>query len=97
MARPFEIDRDLAHLHRIWRETGWLKDVEASKREIDAYLKACDTIVEEQHGEIEVGASRADATLTVQSRMLPLCVIAGVYAGIAGRQGGHALRNNGGR
>jgi len=92
MPRAFDRDRDLEHLQRIWRETGWLKDGEKFERGLDAYLKACNTIVEDLHGEMEVGASRAEGVLRVQQTSVPLCVIAGVYAGIAGRQGGHATR-----
>ena len=92
MPRVFERDRDLEQLQRVWRETGWLEEGDLSKRGIEAYLNACDTIVEDVHGVMDIGASRAEGVLQVQGSGLPLCVIAGVYAGLAGRQGGHATR-----
>ena len=92
MPRPFDVARDLEHLRRVWRETGWLKDSDTFKRGLNAYLDVCDTIVEDMNGEMEVGASRADACLRVQNESLPMCVIAVVFSRIAGRQGGHATR-----
>ena len=90
MHRPFDKDRDRADLVRIWSETGWKKGQPDFDRGLDAYLKACDTIVEEHNGSMEVGASRTAGTLQFQTQQLPVVIIAGVYASVVCRQGGHA-------
>ncbi|MCH2135933.1 MAG: hypothetical protein MK101_05050 [Phycisphaerales bacterium] len=92
MPRPYEPDRDLKHVLRIWSETGWYTESDQRRRGIEAYFEACDTIVEEIDGVAEVGVSRTPGTMRVLDSTLDLCVIAGVYASLVARQGGHATR-----
>ena len=91
-SRPFNIDTDLADLHRIWQEIGWMEDSDAHRRGIKAYLDVSTTTAQDVNGAMDIGVSRCDATVHVQHTTLPACLIAGVYAGLAGRQGGHATR-----
>jgi len=88
--RPFDRDRDRSDLIRIWGDVGWKKGQPDFERGIDAYMGACDTIVEDHDGVMEVGASRTPGVLHVQGNTLPMVIIAGVYAGVVCRQGGHA-------
>lgn len=91
MSRPYDKERDFEHHCRIWKEIGWWIEGDRGKKASSLYCDTCDTIVEEVHGEMEVGASRCPAIFWHQKASLPAVLIVGVYAGRVGRQNGHAL------
>lgn len=92
MSRPYDPERDLDNHWRIWKEVGWCVEGDRGKKVASLYHEASDTIVEDVHGEMEVGASRCPALFWHQQTQLPAVVIVGVYAGRVGRQQGHALK-----
>ena len=78
MSRPYDQDRDFDHQCRIWKEVGWWIDGDRGKKYMELYVEACETIVEDVHGEMEVGVSRCPAVMWHQGTSLPVVLIVGV-------------------
>lgn len=91
VGRPYERERDLAAVTRVWREVGWIDhDDEDDALALDEFLSATATLVADVHGEAECAVSRSVGSIRHLDTDVRLCVIAAVTTGHAGRRQGLA-------
>ena len=88
--QPYESDRDLDAIIRIWREVGWLDSSEGERRALEAFLST-------GHGRVAIVDDAAKClvhwtpgSIRYVDRNLPLCVITAVTTGRVGRKQGLA-------
>ncbi len=87
--RPYDRDRDLDAVTRIWLEIGWLDD-EDKKSALGTVLDAANTEVADVDGEAECMVQWAPGSMMYQQTPLPMCVIAAVTTSHIGRRRGFA-------
>ncbi len=85
--RPFDSERDLPAVKRIWREVGWLTD--GGEPGFEAFFGCGNTLVATIDGEAECSVHIADGTLRLQTTDLPLCAVTAVTTSRIAR--GHAF------
>ncbi len=79
VGRPYNEERDLAAVTRIWREVGWIDD--DSDRHADAlrtFLSCGHTLVADIAGSAECAVHRSPGTMRLGDTDLPLCAITAV-------------------
>lgn len=91
VGRPYERERDLGAVTRVWLEVGWIDhDDEDDALGLDEFLAATTTLVADVHGEAECAVTRSTGSIRHLDTDLPLCVVAAVTTGHAGRRQGLA-------
>ncbi len=91
VGRPYERDRDLDAVTRIWREVGWIDpDEEDEARGLRDFLDVETTLVADIAGEAECAVSRSSGVIRHLADDVPLCVIAAVTTSHVGRRQGLA-------
>ncbi|WP_436793576.1 GNAT family N-acetyltransferase [Actinospongicola halichondriae] len=91
VGRPYERDRDLDAVTRIWREVGWIDPDEADEaRGLRDFLDVETTLVADIAGEAECAVTRSSGVIRHLADDVPLCVIAAVTTSHVGRRQGLA-------
>ncbi|MCO4773107.1 MAG: sterol carrier protein domain-containing protein [Deltaproteobacteria bacterium] len=90
--RPYNHKRDLAAVHAIWDEIGWLHDCQNGKKGMKRFLRETVGIVEESDGRIEGHVGIRDGLLLHEGRWLPFSMVATVTSSLVYRVGGFATR-----
>lgn len=90
--RPYDAERDLEAVRRIWMEVGWLKDEEKAKQAFDLFLEANRGHVAELRGRAECVALSAPGSLKYLDAELPFAAITGVTTSRVARKQGLAGR-----
>ena len=90
VGRPYDEDRDLASVARMWREIGWIEGSDEHTAALRTFLANGDGLVVDVDGEAECLVQRASGTIRHGSTDLPLCVVAAVTTSHVGRRQGLA-------
>ena len=90
VGRPYDEDRDLAALTRIWREVGWIDDTDEQAKALARVARRGGTLVGDVAGEAECAVLRTPGTMRYLDTELPLCAITGVTTSHVGRRQGLA-------
>jgi predicted N-acetyltransferase YhbS len=90
VGRPYDEERDLAAVQRMWREVGWIDDSDAQAEALGWFLRSGSTLVAEVAGEAECLVHRTPGTVRYLSTELPLCAITGVTTSHVGKRRGLA-------
>ena len=90
VGRPYDEDRDLASVTRMWREIGWIEGSDEHAAALRTFLANGDGLVADVDGEAECLVQRARGTMRHGSTDLPLCVVAAVTTSHVGRRQGLA-------
>ena len=88
--RPFDYDKDLDAVKRIWREVGWTTS--ATETGIDDFFAVGETIVATMDGVPECSVHILDGTMRVQETDLPLCAVMAVTTSRIARSAGFAKK-----
>jgi hypothetical protein len=85
-SRPFDADRDLSAVQRIWREVGWVSSDEEAAA-ISDFLSSGTALVTEIDGEAEAAVHGVSGTMKYQKDDVPLwCISAVTVSRIARKQ-----------
>ena len=88
VGRPYDEERDIEAVTRMWREVGWIDDTDRQAAGLRDFLQGGDSIVADIGGEAECLVQRAPGSLRHGERDLPLCAITAVTTShVARRQG----------
>jgi len=88
--RPYDEQRDLAAVTRIWREVGWIDDTDVQAEALRQVAARGGGIVADVDGEAECLVLRTPGTIRHLDVDLPLCAISGVTTSHVGRRQGFA-------
>ncbi|MFK7915358.1 MAG: GNAT family N-acetyltransferase [Pseudomonadales bacterium] len=75
--RPFEYERDLSAVQRIWREVGWVSEDEDAKQ-LEHWLQAGTTLIATLNGDAECAVQIATGTMRLQHTDLALAAVTAV-------------------
>ena len=75
--RPFDYDKDLADVKRIWREVGWIDDDHGEKA-LDHFFAVGNTRVGTIDGTPECSVHIVPGTMRLHETDLPLCAVTAV-------------------
>ncbi|MFP5320407.1 MAG: GNAT family N-acetyltransferase, partial [Acidimicrobiia bacterium] len=89
VGRPYDAERDLAAVTRMWREIGWIDGSDPQASALEVLLAQGEGLVADVHGEAECLVHRVQGSLRYgQDRDLPLTAITAVTTShVARRQG----------
>lgn len=90
VGRPYDEERDLPALTRMWREVGWIDDTDEQAAGLAAFLRAGAALVADVAGEAECMVHRTPGTVRYLDTDLPLCAITAVTTSHVGRRQGLA-------
>ncbi len=97
--RPFDLDRDLEAVRRIWHEAGWLMEDQSEGRALKAFLSSADVWVDDVEVDVECAVSTVLGDMRYLDEDIPFCAVTSVTTGLVGRRQGlarsvltHALR-----
>lgn len=90
VGRPYDEERDLAAVTRMWREVGWIDDSDGQAAGLKTFLSMSKGLVADVHGEAECLVHRSTGTVRHTSTDLPLCAISAVTTSHVGRRQGLA-------
>ena len=90
VGRPYDEERDLAAVTRMWREVGWIDDSDGQAAGLKTFLAMSKGLVADVHGEAECLVHRSVGTVRHTSTDLPLCAISAVTTSHVGRRQGLA-------
>ena len=88
--RPFDLDRDLEAVRRIWHEAGWLMEDQSEGRALKAFLTSADVWVEDTAGDVECAVSTVPGEMRYLEEDIPFCAVTSVTTGYVGRRQGLA-------
>lgn len=89
--RPYDPDRDLAAVQRIWREVGWI-DSTKGEESLVPHLAAGEALVATIRGEAEALAVATPAEISYLGTPLSLCAVTGVTTSRIARRLGFAQK-----
>lgn len=87
--RPYDRDRDLTAIDRIWREVGWL-DTDDAIETLDRILEVSHVEVGMIDGSAECAVTWAPGSIHYQNTDLPLCAVTAVTTSLIARKQGFA-------
>jgi predicted N-acetyltransferase YhbS len=90
VGRPYEEERDLAAVTRMWREVGWIDDSDGQAAGLKTFLAMSRGLVADVRGEAECLVHRSTGTVRHTGTDLPLCAISAVTTSWVGRRQGLA-------
>lgn len=90
VGRPYEEERDLAAVTRMWREVGWIDDSDDQAEALRRFLDRGTALLADVHGEAECMVHRTPGSLRYVATDLTLCAISGVTTSHVGRRQGLA-------
>ena len=90
VGRPYDEDRDLGAITRMWREVGWIDDTDEQADALRRVAARGGGIVADVRGEAECLVLRTPGTVRYLDTDLPLCAISGVTTSHIGRRQGLA-------
>ncbi|MCO8125660.1 GNAT family N-acetyltransferase [Acidimicrobiia bacterium EGI L10123] len=90
VGRPYDEERDLAAVTRMWREVGWIDDSDGQAAGLKTFLSMSKGLVADVHGEAECLVHRSVGTVHHTGTDLPLCAISAVTTSHVGRRQGLA-------
>lgn len=86
VGRPYDEERDLAAVTRMWREVGWIDASDEQAAGLRTFLGFGDVLVADVAGEAECMVHRTAGSLRHTRTDLPLCVISAVTVSHVGRR-----------
>ncbi|MEM1231788.1 MAG: GNAT family N-acetyltransferase [Pseudomonadota bacterium] len=86
--RPFEMDRDLKAIKRLWREVAWIED-KSDAKVLKHFFGCGSTLTAAMNGAAECAVHTTPGTLRLLRTDLPLCAVTAVTTSRIAR--GHAL------
>lgn len=89
---PYDAERDLAAVQRIWREVGWVDGEERRNRALESFLAASHGEVGLLDGHAECLVLWCDGKIHYQAIDLGLCMVAAVTTSLVGRKQGFATQ-----
>lgn len=90
VGRPYDEERDLAAVTRMWREVGWIDGTDEQAEGLRTFLRSGDVLLADVAGEAECMVHRTPGTVRYLRTELPLCAITGVTTSHVGRRQGLA-------
>lgn len=90
VGRPYDEERDLAAVTRMWREVGWIDDSDGHAAALRTFLAMADARVADVRGEAECLVHHASGTIRHRDTDLALCAISAVTTSHVGRRQGLA-------
>lgn len=90
VGRPYDEDRDLAAVVRMWREVGWIDDSDDQAEAVRRFLGRGGGLLADIDGEAECMVHRTSGSIRYVATDLPLCAISGVTTSHVGRRQGLA-------
>lgn len=90
VGRPYDEERDLAAVTRMWREVGWIDDSDGQAAGLKTFLGMGRGLVADVRSEAECLVHRSAGTVRHTSTDLPLCAISAVTTSRVGRRQGLA-------
>lgn len=90
VGRPYDEDRDLPALTRLWREIGWIDDTDEQAEGLGRFLRIGAALVADVAGEAECMVHRTPGTVRHLQTDLPYCAITAVTTSHVGRRQGLA-------
>ncbi len=90
VGRPYEEERDLAAVTRMWREVGWIDDSDDQAAALRRFLGRGTPLLADVAGEAECMVHRTSGSMRYGTTDLPLCAITGVTTSHVGRRQGLA-------
>jgi len=90
VGRPYDEERDLAAVTRMWREVGWIDDTDEQAEGMRRFMQRGTALVADIAGEAECMVHRTSGSVRYRSTDLPLCAISGVTTSHVGRRQGLA-------
>lgn len=88
--RPYDEERDLLAVTRMWREVGWIDDTDEQAEGLRWFLGFGSARVADVEGEAECLVHRTPGTVRYLDADLPLCAISAVTTSHVGRRQGLA-------
>ncbi len=88
---PYEEDRDLKHIQRIWYEIGWVEN-ETQANALKDFLSAGSCLTARLSGEAECAVHTVTGSITHLQQQLSLCAVTAVTTSRVGRRQGFAKR-----
>lgn len=86
VGRPYDEDRDLGAVIRMWREVGWIDDTDEQADALRRVAARGGGIVADVRGEAECLVLRTPGTVRYLDVDLPLCAVSGVTTSHVGRR-----------
>jgi hypothetical protein len=90
VGRPYDEDRDLASVTRMWREVGWIDHTDEQAEGMRRFMQRGTALVADVAGEAECMVHRTPGSMRYVTTDLPLCAISGVTTSHVGRRQGLA-------
>ncbi|HEU5084855.1 MAG TPA: GNAT family N-acetyltransferase [Acidimicrobiales bacterium] len=90
VGRPYEEQRDLVAVVRMWREVGWIDDSDEQAEAVRRFLRRGGGVLADVAGEAECMVHRTPGSMRYLTTDLPLCAISGVTTSHVGRRQGLA-------
>lgn len=90
VGRPYDEQRDLAAVTRMWREVGWIDDSDEQAEALRRFLGRGTALLADVAGEAECMVHRTPGSIRYVTTDLPLCAISGVTTSHVGRRQGLA-------
>ena len=88
--RPYDEERDLAAITRMWREVGWIDDSDDQADALRSFLRTGAALVADVGGEAECLVHRTPGSVRYADTDLALCAITAVTTSHVGRRQGLA-------
>lgn len=90
VGRPYDEERDLPAVTRMWREVGWIDDTDEQAEGLRRFLRIGHVLLADVAGEAECMVHRTPGTVRYLRTDLPFCGITGVTTSHVGRRQGLA-------